>query len=461
MTLDIGVAGNDRLILCSVGDESKPGYSQQATMTVDGKSCTFVHYANNPNGNGSHLEVFAIDEAALGSSNGVVTIAAAGWGDSNSAVMAICLYDAEDDTVIDWGSYEVNEANDTPVVQNVTTSNDDDIVAMFAHNGGSGAAASWTSPLTEVGDGSGGSQVWGCAWGIEPSPVTNKSYQVTIGSNFRSTAIVAVFASKVAAPPAAEEVPSYGKHVWIPNKRILTPSLKLPNRLPSRSSAGLKIDYSHPWGREIISAFVFGGYRADELVRNERPLVLDGARTADGINPTGTDLTQFPFNNDSAFNHSLGFLVCSVKANGTTPNASGRIIRVETGTSGGFALYRNTDTALTFPLGGSYIVMGPLHDLWDGNEHILAAEWRAEDNYRWVATMDMNFDYLSDSASDAWTAPSVVETILFGNTPSGLNPSEMIIKWCYFWRKIPAPYRQLLQGLAHNPYQVLAPKGYH
>jgi len=191
-TIDIGAAGNARLIVVFMDIEATYGASWQGTCSVDSKGFTQAVLADNPDGAGNHLEMHTIDEAALGSSNGSLQITFTGSGDW--AIHVLVFYGVKDDTILD-SEIENVVVGDFVEVENVS-SNDACLVVMGAGQGGSGSCSGWTSPLTERTDSPPNpvSAVLGSASGIETTGQTNKTYSVTVGSGtYRATGIVAVF----------------------------------------------------------------------------------------------------------------------------------------------------------------------------------------------------------------------------------------------------------------------------
>jgi len=191
-TIDIGVAGNNRLVAVFMGDESTPGDTFQGDVTVDGKLCNKIAVADNPDGAGSHLELHAIDESALGASNGSVTVSYSG-GDIDWAIHVIVYYGVQNDTVVDVDKEDVVVGN-LVSVENIN-SNAYSLVIMGANNGSSGAISGWTSPLVQRTEGPHPlSAIMGTASGLETTAQTNKTYSVNCGTAaLRSTGIVAVF----------------------------------------------------------------------------------------------------------------------------------------------------------------------------------------------------------------------------------------------------------------------------
>jgi len=208
VSVDIGAAGNDRLIIVSLNDESTPGETFQGTVTVDGKSFTQAVVANNSDGAGSHLEVHTIDEDALGSSNGTQTVSFSG-GDVGWGIRVSVYYGVKDDTLVDSGKDNTTVGNNVSV-SNIS-SNNNSLVYMAAGNGSTGGSSGWTSPLTERVDGATNppaSAVFGVADGIETTGQTDKTYSATVGGGgLRSSAIVVVF-DEADPSPAITDVES-------------------------------------------------------------------------------------------------------------------------------------------------------------------------------------------------------------------------------------------------------------
>lgn len=192
LTIDIGDAGNNRLIAIFAGDESDG--TSLTGVTVDGKTATKVTEADNPSGLGNHLELWYIDEDGLGASAGSVTIAITG-GDAGWAIHAQVFYGVDQDGEFDAEIEEAVASAADIDVENVTVPAGG-IVVMGAGQGSSGQADNWTSPLIEVTDGPGpSSAVLATAAAIETSLQTNKTYSCTMSVTFnRGTGIVASWA---------------------------------------------------------------------------------------------------------------------------------------------------------------------------------------------------------------------------------------------------------------------------
>lgn len=188
-TLDIGLAGRDRLVLVMASDESTG--DDLTGATVDGKACTLVTRADNPDGDGNHTEMWSINEAALGVSNGSVTCAITG-GDSGWATHALIAIDANQGGVHDTA------------VDEVTTSSDQNVgavdvpaggIAVLVGSGGgttSDTFDAWTSPMIEGIEADPTSAIMGHGYAEESSLQTGKTYQFTLTNDHnRISAVLA------------------------------------------------------------------------------------------------------------------------------------------------------------------------------------------------------------------------------------------------------------------------------
>lgn len=194
-SIDIGAAGNDRLIVVFIAAEGTwTGF--QGTVSVDGKSFTQAVVSDNDS---SHLEMHTIDESALGSSNGSQAISYSG-GDSTFGTQIMVFYGVKDDTLYDSGE-NFNEGEITIPVTGID-SVDDALVVMGVISGKvSTEFSNWTSPLTERLDSANpGSATQGSAEGVETTGQSSKTYSVD-GSDSpnRMSAIVGVFEEAVEA----------------------------------------------------------------------------------------------------------------------------------------------------------------------------------------------------------------------------------------------------------------------
>jgi hypothetical protein len=191
MDVDIGEAGNDRLIVVTMDDESEPGATFQGTVTVDGKSFTQAKLAENIDGLGNHLECHTIDEATLGASAGSLNVSYSG-GDNNWGMTVDVFYGVKNDTLVDSGVDDTTIGS--PISISSIDSNDDALVFMAAANGSGGTFSAWTSPLTAIGaPNTPLYAVYQTAWGVETTGQTNKTYEVTAPATLQSAGIIMVF----------------------------------------------------------------------------------------------------------------------------------------------------------------------------------------------------------------------------------------------------------------------------
>lgn len=220
LTVDIGSAGNDRLVIVGVNHESAPGATYQGAVTVDGITADEIAVADNPDGAGNHQEMFAIDETALGSSSGTVTVSYSG-GDGTWAIYAAVYYGVDSSTP---SATAVDQTTVAPTSISVGPVNvpADALVATGFGNGGSGTMT-FDAPLTSRDDNIGppSSAVFGFADFINSStPQTNQTYTGSAtGNSLRNTGIVAVFLNNNPSPPG----PTYSDaivalnpdHLWV------------------------------------------------------------------------------------------------------------------------------------------------------------------------------------------------------------------------------------------------------
>jgi hypothetical protein len=197
-SFDIGAAGNDRLVVIAVGDESDG--VNLSDVTVDGKSCTHVVTADNSaDTTGNHQEVWYITESDLGASNGSVTVAITG-GDSGWGIRAHLYYGYENELApTEYGVDDTAVSVASVSVDNITNAADD-LIFMTACHGGSTAwdDTAVTSPLssaTAPGLGDPSSAVMETYDAVESSANTDKTYsaEITSGTFNRGTGIVVVF----------------------------------------------------------------------------------------------------------------------------------------------------------------------------------------------------------------------------------------------------------------------------
>lgn len=202
LSLDIGTAGTDRVVVVFGSDEASS--SQITGVTVDGKSCTAVHAVVNPDGLGNLLEGWVILESALGASNGVVTVALTG-ADTGYGIVA-----AKMSGVVQ--SVNDSNFNNTAVtgpgipVTGIDCPADGHVIAAYSQ-GTADLTCSYTSPLVqdEIGDPSSGDLV--LASGTETAAQTNKTYTGTWSASFnRGCGMVMTFA---VIPPVSYEQEGY------------------------------------------------------------------------------------------------------------------------------------------------------------------------------------------------------------------------------------------------------------
>jgi len=191
-SIDIGSAGNNRLVVVIACDESSG--TNLSNVTVDGKNCTRAGRANNPGfPAGSHQELWYILESTLGSSAGTVTVICTG-GDAGWATHVLVFYGVNQSTPYDF-EVEQAVANGTQISIENVSSLDSSVVIFSASNGTAGLTPSWTSPLsvrTNGPDPSGADLA--TASGIESTGQTNKTYVCTWSATFnRGTGIAAVW----------------------------------------------------------------------------------------------------------------------------------------------------------------------------------------------------------------------------------------------------------------------------
>lgn len=186
-TLNIGAAGNDRLVVVVTGDESSG--TSLTGVTVDGNACTLVETADNPDGLGNHQEMWAIQESALGASSGSVTVAITG-GDAGWAVTAQVF------TNVAAGGPSDSNINQTAVTGPTIPVTGTDVVAgglvvAGYGQGTSGLTSTYTSPLVERESVDPSSADLFLASGIEVSAQTAKTYTATMSGTYnRGTGIV-------------------------------------------------------------------------------------------------------------------------------------------------------------------------------------------------------------------------------------------------------------------------------
>ncbi len=199
VSIDIGAAGNDRLLICQYGDESlgTDDVAMGGTPVVDAKSFTLRIAKTNPDGIGNQQEMWTIDEAALGASNGVLTVSGGGV-DASSAIRVELWYGADSGVPHDTGFDDTTIApTDSSISMDAPAGG---IVVLGYGNGNSFNTSGWTSPLIERIDAATNppaSAGLGYASGIEASAQTAKTYTATGTVTLRSTMLGMSFAEAV------------------------------------------------------------------------------------------------------------------------------------------------------------------------------------------------------------------------------------------------------------------------
>lgn len=196
VTIDIGAAGNNRLLIVQYGDESQntDDTAMGGTPSVDGKNFTLRISKNNPDGIGNSQEMWTHDEASLGSSNGSLSVSGGGI-DGGSAIRVSLWYGVDDGLPTDTGFDDTTIGpTDSAINMDVPANG---LVVLGYGNGNSFNSSGWTSPLTERVDAATNppsSAGLGFASGIESSAQTNKQYTATGTASLRSTMLGMAFA---------------------------------------------------------------------------------------------------------------------------------------------------------------------------------------------------------------------------------------------------------------------------
>jgi hypothetical protein len=187
LSLDIGSAGTDRLITCHAYREATT--LSASVVTVDGKTMTNYATVKNQQAFTNIQRIWYIGEAALGASNGTVTVA---WDAGSTAEgLGVMLFTGVEDTApFDYGF------NNTAL--NVVTDNVTGIdvpvngIAIMSATGGGSGTHTWSTGLIERWDFGITSAVAGAATKVEESGQTNATYTVNwSASQGRSAVLVA------------------------------------------------------------------------------------------------------------------------------------------------------------------------------------------------------------------------------------------------------------------------------
>lgn len=207
VTIDVGAAGNDRLLVIQVGDESiQTDDADWSTLPrVDGSDILNVGLSKcNPDGIGNSQILYYATESDLGSINGSVSCSGLGI-DTGSAVRALLWYGVDDAAPTDTAFNDTAIAPTNPSINIDVPA--DGLIVYGAGNGSGGGTTGWTSPLTERIDGATNppsSAVLGIAEAIETSAQTNKQYTVTVGTGtLRSTGLALAFAEAPSGPTSS------------------------------------------------------------------------------------------------------------------------------------------------------------------------------------------------------------------------------------------------------------------
>jgi len=196
VTIDIGAADNNRLLICQYGDESvgTDDAAMGGTPSVDGKNFTLRIAKTNPDGFGNQQEMWTIDEAALGASNGSLSVSGGGV-DAGTAIRVELWYGIDSGVPSDTGFDDTTIApTDSSITMDCPASG---IVVLGYGNGNSFSSSGWTSPLTERVDAATNppsSAGLGYASGIETSAQTGKTYTATGTVTLRSSMLGMSFA---------------------------------------------------------------------------------------------------------------------------------------------------------------------------------------------------------------------------------------------------------------------------
>lgn len=194
-SFDIGTAGTDRLVTVHLDLEST-GLIAVSAVTVDGKSCTLIHDIVNTIGGGNAQQMWYIDEAALGASNGSVTVDFTGSA-TGTRLQAMLHTGVLGGTPNDSGFDNTSGAIGTVTVNGIDCPANGVVIAGWAQGQNSpGSIVSITSPHTERFLEVPTSATVAGSSGIEVSGATNKTYTLnwTTGDGFRHTGIVATWA---------------------------------------------------------------------------------------------------------------------------------------------------------------------------------------------------------------------------------------------------------------------------
>lgn len=188
ITADIGVAGNNRLVVVGTAAEA----NTTLTCTVDGKAATLHSRVHNAAGATNTTHFFYMLESDLGASAGTVTIAVSGGTGADDILCATWYGVAQ--TVPDDTATDATSTGTTTTVNGLDVPADG-LCVFLAGQGGNGAISSLTSPLVAR-QSVVGSNSTVIAEAIESPAATNKTYVVTwVGATNRSSGTAASWAA--------------------------------------------------------------------------------------------------------------------------------------------------------------------------------------------------------------------------------------------------------------------------
>lgn len=191
--IDLGLPNRNRVVAIIASDADDT--ASVSSITVGGANATQVITATQGASGGNHIELWYIDEAALGDLEGVVTVSVTGTSfDGSSKVCAILLTGANQGGPTNSGENDLNNVDTLAVTcdaqaQGLT-------VAAWTVQNGSAAIDAFTAPLLVERHTGGHTNVYAVA--SEPFGVTDKSYSLEVSTVGR---MAVVAASWLPAPP--------------------------------------------------------------------------------------------------------------------------------------------------------------------------------------------------------------------------------------------------------------------
>jgi len=205
LTIDVGVQGNDRLVVVFVATEQSLGALQKGLMAVDGKSFSFKNVVDSSSGSGLHLEMYAIDDDTLGVTVGSQTITFTPTAGANWGIHAQVWYGAIDHSVYD--SVTASVASGISITANNLSNFDNALVVMGAVNSNvSSTYSSWSPDITERTDGA--PRPTGCNLGTAAAAITdaatNVDYTAVASLSGVQVAVAACFSSEISSESPSE-----------------------------------------------------------------------------------------------------------------------------------------------------------------------------------------------------------------------------------------------------------------